>query len=141
MLENELERNIACSNHYENQKTQIRETITAYEKKIQEYTTAIRELYMDKVKGILTESDYLDLSKAFTSEKSRLEQNLGYAKNQLTEIEMRKETGNQKKALIEKYMNMEHLTREMVDALIDHIDVGRRIPGTKDVPITIYWNF
>lgn len=139
--QDELERNIACSNQYENQKIQIRETIAAYEKKIQEYTTAIRELYMDKVKGILTESDYLDLSKAFTSEKNRLEQNLGYAKNQLTEIEMRKETGNQKKALIEKYMNMEHLTREMVDALIDHIDVGRRIPGTKDVPITIYWNF
>ncbi len=139
--QDELERNITCSNHYEKQKLCLQENMTVYEKKIQEYGKAIRELYMDKVKEILTESDYLDMVKAFTSEKTRLEKNLIDAKEELTEIEACMKMGNHKKALIEKYMNIEHLTREMVDALIDHIDVGRRIPGTKDVPITIYWNF
>lgn len=35
----------------------------------------------------------------------------------------------------------EHLTREMVDTRIDYILIGRRIPGTKEVPIEIHWNF
>ena len=42
-------------------------------KKIAEYTKGIRELYLDKVKGILSELDYLDLSKDFSTQKERLE--------------------------------------------------------------------
>lgn len=37
--------------------------------------------------------------------------------------------------------NSEHLTREIVDTHIDYILIGRRIPGTKEVPIEIHWNF
>ena len=40
-------------------------------KKIAEYTKGIRELYLDKVKGILSELDYLDLSKDFSTQKER----------------------------------------------------------------------
>ena len=47
--------------------------ISIYEKRISEYTKGIRELYLDKVKGVLSESDYLDLSKDFSKEKERLE--------------------------------------------------------------------
>ena len=43
--------------------------------------------------------------------------------------------------LIEQYTSLKHLTREMVEILIDYIYVGKRIPGTKDVPIEIHWNF
>ena len=42
---------------------------------------------------------------------------------------------------MERYVNLEHLTREIVEILIDHITVGKRIPGTRDVPIEIHWNF
>ena len=38
-------------------------------------------------------------------------------------------------------MNIEHLNREMVDALIDYVVVGRRAKGTKTVPVEIHWNF
>ena len=96
---------------------------------------------MDKVRGILTEDEYLEMSKEFSSEKKRMEENLVHAKQELEEIEERIVLGDNKKEIIEKYMNIEHLTREMVEVLIDHIDVGRRIPGSRDVPITIYWNF
>ncbi len=34
--------------------------------------------------------------------------------------------------LIEQYTNLEHLTREIVEILIDYISVGKRIPGTRD---------
>ena len=51
------------------------------------------------------------------------------------------EAGDYRRKLIEQYSDLEHLNRQIVDTLIDHISVGKRIKGTKDVPIEIYWNF
>ena len=43
--------------------------------------------------------------------------------------------------LIEQYTSPIHLTRELVEVLIDHIVIYRRNPGTKQIPIEIFWNF
>ena len=117
------------------------DTLSAYEKRIAEYTKGLRDLYMDKVKGLLNDSDFSALSKEFSSEKSRLERVLLDGQRQLAELEDRIAVGDNRKALVERYVNLEHLTREIVEILIDHITVGKRIPGTRDVPIEIHWNF
>ena len=49
--------------------------------------------------------------------------------------------GDDRRPIIEKYINPKHLTREMVEILIDYISVGRRIEGTRTVPIEIHWKF
>ena len=139
--EDALEQGIQWNDDYEKQKSNVTGQMKSYEKKIQEHTKALRELYLDKVRGILTEEDYLDMTKAFSVEKKRMEEALEMYREHLQEIEERKKTGENRKELVEKYIHAEHLTREMVEALIDHVDVGRRISGSRDVPITIYWNF
>ena len=96
---------------------------------------------MDKVKGILNDGDFSALSKEFSTEKARLEQALTDGQRQLAELEDRIAAGDNRKALVEQYVNLNHLTREIVEILIDHITVGKRIPGTHDVPIEIHWNF
>ncbi|MDE6935310.1 MAG: DUF4368 domain-containing protein, partial [Oscillospiraceae bacterium] len=101
----------------------------------------LRDLYMDKVKGLLNDSDFSALSKEFSAEKSRLERVLLDGQRQLAELEDRIAAGDNRKALVERYVNLEHLTREIVEILIDHINVGKRIRGTRDVPIEIHWNF
>lgn len=137
----ELERNISFCGNLQAQKQRIQADITVYEKKIAEYAKGIRELYMDKVKGLITESDFMELSKDFTVEKERLEKISLDGQKQLSEIQKKIDTGDNRRELIEQYTNLEHLTREMVDTLIDYISVGNRIPGTRDVPIEIHWNF
>ena len=139
--EDALEQGIQWNDDYEKQKRNVIDMAKSYEKKIQEHTKALRELYLDKVRGILTEEDYLDMTKAFSVEKKRLEGTLEMCRKQLQEIEERQKAGETQKELVEKYIHTEHLTREMVEALVDHVDVGRRIQGTRDVPITVYWNF
>ena len=136
-----VEQGIRLGNDYEKQKSNVMERMKSYEKKIQEHTKALRALYLDRVRGILTEEDYLDMSKAFSVEKKRLEEAMKICTEQIQEIEERQKAGENRKELVETYIHMEHLTREMVEALIDHIDVGRRIPRSRDVPITVYWNF
>ena len=137
----DLERSIEFCENLQGQKKQLLDALSAYEKKIAEYTKGLRDLYMDKVKGLLNDSDFSALSKEFSSEKSRLERVLLDSQRQLAELEDRIAVGDNRKALVERYVNLKHLTREIVEILIDHITVGKRIPKTKDVPIEIHWNF
>ena len=137
----ELERSIEFCESLQGQKRQLLDTLSAYEKRIAEYTKGLRDLYMDKVKGLLNDSDFSALSKEFSSEKSRLERVLLDGQRQLAELEDRIAAGDNRKALVERYVNLEHLTREIVEILIDHINLGKRIRGTRDVPIEIHWNF
>lgn len=137
----ELERNIEFSTNLQAQKDRLMSDKTVYEKKIEEYSKGIRDLYMDKVKGLISESDYMELSKDFISERDRLERAVAENEKQIDEIEVQIAIGDNRRELVEQYTNLEHLNREMVDTLIDYISVGKRIPNTKDVPIEIHWNF
>jgi len=137
----ELERNIEFSSNLKQQRMQLLEEISAYQKRITQYTKGIKELYLDKVKGVLNEGDFMSLSADFSAEKERLEEMVTSCEKEVQEIEQRLTEGDNRLELMERYLSMEHLSREVVEILIDHIVVYKRIPGTHDVPIEIHWNF
>ena len=138
---NELEQNIEFCDNLQGKKNRLLSDLTIYQKKITEYSKGIQELYMDKVRGLISESDYVNMSKDFTTERERLERVIAKVENQLAEIEEKQTAGDNRRELIEQYTNLEHLTREIVETLIDYVSVGKRIPGTRDVPIEIHWSF
>lgn len=137
----ELERNIEYNHGLQAQKGRVAVDLSAYKKRVDEYAKGLRSLYLDKVRGILTEKDFLDMSGEFTVEKERLETLIAAGEQQLSELDERISAGDDRRALIEQYTNPEHLTREMVEVLIDYISVGKRTPGEKDPPVEIHWNF
>lgn len=137
----ELERNIEFCSSLQQQKDRILSDIAVYKKKVAEYAKGIRDLYMDKVKGLITESDYREMTKDFMADRDRLERAVTDGQKQLAEIDKKIAAGDNRRELVEQYTNLDHLTREMVETLIDHISIGKRIPGTRDVPIEIHWAF
>ena len=137
----EAAESVAFCKDLQKQKKCLQKEINTYRQKQEEYTTGIRNLYLDKVKGLLTKQDYLAMSKDFAGERDRLEHVIEDGEKQMRELEERIAIGDNRRALVEKYMNIEHLNREMVDTLIDYVTVGRRAKGTKTVPIEIHWNF
>ncbi|MDD3403470.1 MAG: recombinase family protein, partial [Hespellia sp.] len=137
----ELEQNVEFSDNLRSRKQMIESELAAYEKKITEYAKGIRELYLDKAKGIISESDYMDLSKDFSTERNRLEKLVLEKQKQLADNESKMQVGDNRRQLIEQYTNLEHLDRETVEKLIDYILVGKREPKTREVPIEIHWNF
>lgn len=137
----ELERNIEFCGNLQEQKKRILADIDTYHKKVEEFSKGIRELYMDKVKGLITEADYLEMSEEFTTDRNRMELLIADGEKQVSAIEEKMAVGDNRRELIEQYTNLEHLNREMVETLIDYVSVGKRIPGTRDVPIEIHWNF
>lgn len=136
-----LEQNIVLCSDLQEQKKCLLSDLMACQKKAEEYTKSIRELYRDRAKGLLSEDDHMELLKDFRAERNRLEHMTDNTRKQLSEIEEKIAAGDDPRHLTEQYTHPEHLTREMVELLIDHISVGRRIPGTRDVPVEIHWNF
>ncbi len=137
----DLERKIEFCNNLQAQKDGILKNIATYEKRVAELSKGIRELYMDKVKGFISVADYTEMSKDFIADRDRLEKLISDGRKQIEEIDVKIEVGDNRREIIERYTNLKHLTREMVEILIDYISVGKRISKTNDVPITIHWSF
>lgn len=137
----DLEKKIEFSGNLQIQKESILKNIASYEKRVRELSKGIRELYMDKVKGLISDADYAEMSKDFTGDRDRLEELISGGRRQIEEIEGKIKAGDNRREIIERYTNLKHLNREMVEVLIDYISVGKRIPGTRSVPIEIHWNF
>ena len=136
----ELEQKLEFDSTMQRKKKQILAEIAAYEKKAREYATGIRDLYLDKVRGLLSECDYLELSQNFAEDRSRIQALIEEKEKQLADVEEKLEAGDTRRAIIEKYAHLDHLPREIVEILIDYITVGKRVPGTRNVPIEIHWN-
>lgn len=139
--EDELERSISFSRDLEQQRAHRLKAKAKLEKQREDNRTYLRTLYIDKVKGIVSEADYLAMADGFAGERERIDAQIKEADGQIKALEAQMLAGDQRKAIIRRYTHTEHLTREMVEILIDYITVGKRIPGTQDVPIEIHWNF
>lgn len=137
----ELAKKTESSRNLRQKKILIANNIEVCDKKIREYKKALQELYLDKSKGLLSESDYLDFSRNFSAECHRLERILTSEKERLAAWNAQLEAGGDHWKLIEQYLYPVHLNREIVDALIDYIVVGKRIPGTQNIPVEIHWSF
>lgn len=135
-----LEKGVVFCDHRQAQQERLLAQQQQCQKRMDEYARGIRALYLDKAKGLLGQGDYEALLQDFSHEKERMQQALQGIEEQLAEMES-SAPARQRCDLLEQYLHPSHLTRDMVEALIDHIVVGKRIPGARDVPMEIHWNF
>lgn len=137
----ELERKVEFEDDIAAQRKALEKEMQSYRKSYDEYSKCIQSLYLDKVKGLITDSDFVELSREFSDNRSKVEQLISHTEDRISNLQKRADEGKSKKEIILQYTNLDHLTRDVVDTLIDYISVGKRIPGTLDVPIEIHWNF
>ena len=115
--------------------------LSSYLKKAADCSEGIRELYIDKAKGLISGRDYSEMYEHFSSERRRLEHMAEETEKQLSALREKTAQNFIPHSIIEQYLTFNPLTRDTVETLIDYISVGRRIPGTNDVPVEIHWNF
>lgn len=137
----EVERKIELNNNLNGKITKLEKDIEGYEKKIGEYSIGLQQLYLDKVKGIISENQFVEFSKNFANEKERFEGLIVENRRQISDIEEKIHAGDNRRQIIEQYTNIEALDRETVEKLIDYILVGKKDEITKEVPVEIHWNF
>lgn len=136
-----LEQEVTFCDDLREQKGRLLSDLILWEKKKAEYGKAIRELYLDKARGLLSESDYREMSEDFNTSRERLAHRIADGKRKLSEMEEFRETDGTRRERIEQSLYPQRLSRGFVDALVNYILIGKRIPGSRDVPVEIHWNF
>lgn len=137
----ELEQKIEFAKNLTDQKKKLESEVERYRKLIESSTRAVKECYLDKVKGDIDIEEYNSIVAELKADKIKYEKVVSDGEKQISEIDERLVAGDNRRELIEQYTNITELDRETVDIMIDHIVVGRRIKGTKNYPVEIYWNF
>ena len=101
---------------------------------------ALKALYLDKVSGILTDGQFMDLNQSFLEEKGRLEQRLAKIDSELTD----QGKPQQQSDLMERakeLLKLETVPRELVVALVEKIEIGEKNPDTGEQQVHITWKF
>ena len=132
---------VEFQNDIRQKKKQVAEQLEAYQKRLSEYSIGLRDLYMDKVRGFLTEQDFTEMSKSFAADRNRVEKQIAEAEVTLEQLDQAMQNGDHRKELIDRYTAFESLNRPIVETLIDYVRIGRRIPKTSEQLIEIHWNF
>ena len=124
---------------FRDKKQQIQKEIAECESNLAKKSKAIKASYMDKVNGIITQEQFIEFNQDFIKEQESIEVLLKEKKKKLLEFNNEQEALKSKRQILEQYINVTELSREMVDNLIDYIVVGQKDPVTKKKTIEIHW--
>ena len=131
---------IELDNPLDIQRKQLEEAVTARKRRLAEYAFALRSLYLDRARGLVDEQSFLTLLEEMNQDKAQTEFTLQADQDRIEQLCAQTNTEPASERLA-RYFSPEHLTRDMVESLIDYIAVGRRSPGAKAPPIEIHWKF
>ena len=122
-------------------RTNIACELARYRQKLSENQTGLRGLYLDKINGIITEDEYLEFAAQLRTESSQFDTQITELMQKLSDIDLTLSNQNSIKLIAQQYVSARHLTKEMVDILIERIVVGKRDSQTKITPVEIHWTF
>ncbi|MDE6922761.1 MAG: recombinase family protein, partial [Oscillospiraceae bacterium] len=107
---------------------------------LEKRSQALKTLYLDKVAGIISEGQFVELNQSFLDEKSRLERRLGKIDE---ELENREQPQQQADSIrrAQELLKLKTVPRELVVGLIDRIEICERNPDTGQQEIKISWKF
>ena len=97
-------------------------------------------LYKDKLKGIINNEQYGFLSEGIQLDIKKSERDLEAINVELNQITKQKKEKQNTKAIVDRFVNAEQLTREMVNSFIQKIKIGQKDEVTKQQAIEIEWN-
>ena len=111
------------------------------DKEIFEINNSLDKMYMDKLKGILLEEDYIRYSQKFIFERTKLIKQKEELEQKLTQTEEKIITKNKTKEekqlyeLIKRFLKLEQIDKMYLYRLINKIEID------KDKNVYIYFNF
>ena len=113
-------------------------TINLYKEQITDKENKVTKMYEDYLDGTISAEQYKIISNKFTDTIAELNAKCENIQGQIAHIESIKSEEADKKAIIDKYLYVDKLTREIVDDFIDTVYIGEYEAG-KDRKITIDW--
>ena len=135
---NQLEENIIL-NKFKTEKEILKKEISQYKANVNKYSKALKDLFMQIVNESITQEEFEILGAELRKDRDDAQKLLDEKEKKLLKLNDEQYTLASKREILENYINVTELSREMVDNLIDYIEVGEKDPITKKKAITIYW--
>lgn len=107
---------------------------------LEKRSMALKNLYLDKVSGVLSEGQFVELNQDFLEEKSRLERRLAQIDQELSGQEQPR---NQEEVMAKarELLELKTLPRELAVMLIEKIEIGEQDQETGRQEVKIHWKF
>ena len=119
----------------EEKNNEYRKKIENLDREISNTTIYIKNLYIDKIKGIINEENFKELSEQFEVErKNNIEEREKYVKLISNNV-VEKDNSKELTEIINKFLNFEEPSKELLQQLIDKITIS------EDSEITIFFKF
>lgn len=109
---------------------------------LEQCSKAMRDLHLDKSRGLIDEEQFLELNSGYLAEKNQYQRRLD-----VVATELRGESNEKQpdpaaiRAKLEKWLQFETLTREVAAEFIDYIEVGKPDTDTNSRAVHIHWTF
>jgi len=115
----------------------LKQEFAKVESELGKQTEYLKNIYQDKVNGLLDDDEFLNLKSDFTTEQARLKKRKEILNEQISNIVGKQNTQIDKVALVEKFKNFEKLDRQLVDKFVEQIKIAPKVGNAQN--ITINW--
>jgi DNA invertase Pin-like site-specific DNA recombinase len=110
-------------------------------KLIEEKTQHSKNLYIDKLKGVITEEQFIEFNKLFIDEKEQLIKRQEFLKQEVELLKSKSKDEEETNKKVKQYMNLKTLSHPVVTDTIDYIEVGEKDKETGNQVVKINWLF
>ena len=111
------------------------------EKQISKTRNYLKNLYEDKVNGVITAEQFKDLVVEYNKNEDVYNDQIKSINNEIAYYQMKEESSKNNKEIFSKYQKLDELNRVIVDEFIDKIYIGKLRVETNSRDIQIKWNF
>jgi len=139
-LENQYQSYIKTNNKYPDRVGALEVEKQKNIQKITEQNNYYRNLYEDKIKQIISESEFVTLRELYIKELSDNKMRIEKIEEELKLLNTKNEKKDNITSLFNKYKKINSLNKIIVDEFIDKIYIGKLNKETKEKDIIIEWN-
>ena len=140
LLEEEFNQTLERQNRQDTLITNLNKEKATLEKKLNESKLYFKNLYMDKMKNIISEEDFLMLREEYNKDVDSYQLRIQEIEKKLEETEERKDNSKDIESILKKYRHIKELDRIIVDEFVEKIYVGKINKDTNTREIKIEWN-
>lgn len=128
-------------NRFRNKINSLEKQKSEIEKKISETRNYLRNLYEDKVNGVINTSQFKNLVSNYNKNEDIYNDQIKSIDNEISFYKIKEVTTKNNKDIFSKYQKLERLNRVIIDEFIEKIYIGKIDEETKTRNIEIKWNF
>lgn len=142
--EEEVETKLCIRRRTEDKRKKLLKEKTEMQRQLHDLECAIKNTYFDKVKGLISEQEFLAFRQSFEQDAILCREQMERMEKQIEDLEKSASEEESITSVLSAYRNIQKLDRTVVDTLIDYVEVGRndnKVHKTDLPPIVIHWKF